>query len=136
MINPYNYIIQPGDYAVVLANNIEEAMFVTEYETKVEFRVNERVLKKPILMNSPLQDELFDTFKANYIENFKSYYCESDKQKTFTVHFEPVKGKIKGHIVIISPTQVLGPIFEAIRERTEKPIVFLMDRVYFFCPLN
>ena len=36
MINPYNYMIQGGDYAIVISNNIEEALLVQEYEDRVD----------------------------------------------------------------------------------------------------
>lgn len=52
LINPYNYLIQPGDYAVVIANNIEEALLVQNYEEIISLKQTETMHKRPLVEQS------------------------------------------------------------------------------------
>ena len=48
LINPLHYVIQPNDYAVVVANNIEEALLVEDYEERVSLKYTGTIFKRPV----------------------------------------------------------------------------------------
>lgn len=123
LINPFRYVIQPNDYAVVMANNIEEALLVEEYEERVSLKFTGTIFKRPLLKKSKEYKQIFKAMKKSKLE-VESFTCRLDENHYKIWMGQGVVEKIKGHIIIYGPSIYLGTVCDLIRKRSTKPICY------------
>jgi hypothetical protein len=123
LINPLHYVIQPNDYAVVIANNIEDALLVEEYEERVSLKYTGTIFKRPVQTKSREYKELIRAM-ARSKRGVEDYVCRLDEHHYKIWMGQGVVGKITGHIVVYGPSVYLGIICDVIRKRTTKPICY------------
>ena len=124
LINPFRYVIQPNDYAVVIANNIEEAMLVECYEDRVSLKFTGTIFKRPLLPGSKELKGIHKQMKKS-TKKIEDFICRLDEPYYKIWMGQGVVEKIKGHILIYGPSVYLGTVCDLIRKRTQKPICYV-----------
>ena len=123
LINPYQYIIQAGDYAVLMANNIEDALLVEDYEERVSLQFTGTIHKRPLLKRSKEMASWVRAMAICQKEN-TSFMCQLEDTFYKIWMGDGVVGKVNGHIIVTGPSIYLPIVCEYIRKRTNKPICY------------
>ena len=130
LLNPQQYTIKKGDYAIVISKTKETAQFVSFFteevdlnESKLDLMENEDCLYGQLEFENCVGFEL-ERKKVN--ENF--FLCSRLSKIHFLLWKTDLTARLEGHIVVFANEALFEAILKELRKRTEKPVCFFMER--------